>query len=378
MRQPRIVEELTAAGVSLWLDDLDRTRLGGGLAALIAGSGIRGVTTNPTIFDKALGSGAQAYHEQLTDLASRNVGIDEAIRAITTDDVRAACDILLPTWQDSGGLDGRVSIEVDPRLAHDTQGTIDQARDLWRIVDRPNAMIKIPATEAGLPAVTDVLAEGISVNVTLIFSIERYREVMAAHTRGLQRALAAGIDPSSIESVASFFVSRVDAAVDARLDALSGDSANTESISLRGKAAIANARLAWQAHLDHTSGDTWRSLNAAGARPQRPLWASTGVKDPAYDATRYVVELVGPGCVNTVPEPTLEAVISTGRFRGDTMTGTASESQEVVDSLAELGIDIKEVCTELEAAGVRSFIDSWLALRATVGNAIGAPDSISP
>lgn len=378
MRQPPIVEELTAAGVSLWLDDLDRTRLDGGLAALIADSGIRGVTTNPTIFDKAVGSGAQAYREQLADLAERGADVDDAIRAITTDDVRAACDVLMPTWQESGGLDGRVSIEVDPRLAHDAQGTIEQARELWRIVDRPNAMIKIPATEAGLPAVSDALAEGISVNVTLIFSIERYREVMAAHAHGLQRALDANIDVSSIESVASFFVSRVDTAVDARLETLSVESPDSGLTSLRGQAAIANARLAWQAYLDHTAGDTWRSLSAAGARPQRPLWASTGVKDPAYDPTRYVIELVGPGCVNTVPEPTLEAVISAGRFRGDTMTGTAPQSQAVVDSLAEVGIDMNEVCAELEAAGVRSFIDSWLALRATVGQAIGAPLSGSP
>ena len=377
MTQPLIVEELTAAGVSLWLDDLNRDRLDGGLEALIAGSGIRGVTTNPTIFDKAVGSGSQAYGAQLDELARQGADVDEAIRAITTDDVRAACDILLPTWQQTGGLDGRVSIEVDPRLAHDAQGTIEQARELWRIVDRPNAMIKIPATAAGLPAVSDALAEGISVNVTLIFSIERYREVLAAHARGLQRAIDAGIDPGSIESVASFFVSRVDTAVDSRLDALVGASGDGDLQSLRGKAAIANARLAWQAYLDHTGGEAWRSLNAAGARPQRPLWASTGVKDPAYDPTRYVMELVGPGCVNTVPEPTLDAVLDSGSFRGDTLTGTATESQAVVDSLAEVGIDMDEVCAELEAAGVRSFIDSWLALRTTVGQAIGAPVSSS-
>jgi len=373
---PAVLRELTAAGVSLWLDDLDRTRLDpdrndGGLSYLASNYSICGVTTNPTIFDRALKSGAVAYRGQLDELATNGVGIDEAIRSITTDDVRAACDILHPIWQATGGKDGRVSIEVDPRLAHDPSGTIEQARELWRIVDRPNVMIKIPATEAGLPAITETLAQGISVNVTLIFSIQRYREVMAAHAEGIRRAGATGIPLEGIESVASFFVSRVDTAVDARLDAIT----DSRATALRGQAAIANARLAWQAYVEHCASEDWQQLVAAGARPQRPLWASTGVKDPAFSPDRYVVDLVAPGCVNTVPEPTLLAVAEIGRFRGDTVSGTADESASVMAQLAELGIDIEQVCAELESAGVRSFIDSWEALRATVQQSLEHLDS---
>ena len=366
-----VLRELAAAGVSLWLDDLDRTRLepnrvDGGLGHLIEAYSICGVTTNPTIFDRAVGSGTDAYDEQLRQLAARSVGVDDAIRTITTDDVRAACDILHPVWAQTGGKDGRVSIEVDPRLAHDPEGTIEQARELWHLVDRPNAMIKIPATEAGLPAISQTLAQGISVNVTLIFSIQRYREVMTAHAEGLRRAAAAGHDVSAIESVASFFVSRVDTAIDGILDSLDDPRAG----SLRGRAAIANARLAWQAYIDHCASEDWQQLHALGARPQRPLWASTGVKDPTYDPDRYVVELVAPGCVNTLPEATLMAVAEHGRFSGDTVSGTAEQSTAVIEGLADLGIDIERVCAELETAGVRSFIDSWEALRSTVESAL--------
>lgn len=361
-----VLEEITAAGVSLWLDDLDRSRLEGSLADLIAHRAIRGVTTNPTIFDRAVSSGGAAYRDQLSQLAARGVDVDEAIRTVTTDDVRAACDVLRPVWDASGGLDGRVSIEVDPRLAHDADGTITQARELWTIVDRPNAMIKIPATQAGLPAISDALADGISVNVTLIFSIDRYRDVMAAHAEGLRRAHAKGLDLGTIESVASFFVSRVDAAIDPVLDDLDTEVAR----ELRGSAAIANARLAWAAYLDHTAGEGWQQLSAAGARPQRPLWASTGVKDPTYDPARYVMELIAPGCVNTLPEATLQAVTDSSSFRGDTVTGTADTSAEIVAELASLGINLDQVCQQLEEAGVASFIDSWLALRATVEAAL--------
>jgi transaldolase len=366
-----VLSELAAAGVSLWLDDLDRTRLtsdriDGGLSQLIENFSISGVTTNPTIFDRALNSGAVAYRDQLNELSAMGAGVDESIRSITTDDVRAACDILHPVWQGTGGKDGRVSIEVDPRLAHDPNATIDQARELWRTVDRPNVMIKIPATQAGLPAITETLAQGISVNVTLIFSIQRYREVMEAHTEGIRRAGAAGISIEGIESVASFFVSRVDTAVDARLAEIT----DPRAAGLRGQAAIANARLAWQAYVEHCSGADWQQLAAAGARPQRPLWASTGVKDPAFSPDRYVLDLVAPGCVNTVPEPTLLAVARAERFRGDTVSGTAEESAVVLAQLAELGIDLEQVCTELENAGVRSFIDSWEALRGTVQQAL--------
>lgn len=370
---PAVLTELSAAGVSIWLDDLDRTRLDGSrtdgsLTHLIAQRSVSGVTTNPTIFDRALGSGAIAYREQLAALAARGASVDEAITQLTTDDVRAACDILRPVWEATGGRDGRVSIEVDPRLAHETQATVQQARDLWRIVDRPNALIKIPATRAGLPAITETLAHGISVNVTLIFSIDRYREVMTAHAEGIKRAMESGLDPASIESVASFFVSRVDTAVDARLDALN----SPDTAQLRGHAAIANARVAWQAYVDHCASDQWQQLHAGGARAQRPLWASTGVKDPAYESTRYVLDLVAPGCVNTMPEPTLHAVVDDGRFRGDTVSGLAPASEAVLTDLARFGIDIGAVCAELEAAGVQAFIDSWEALRTTVEQSLAS------
>jgi transaldolase len=370
-----VLRELTAAGVSVWLDDLDRTRLdpdtgAGGLSHLIADYSVRGVTTNPTIFDRAVGTGAAAYRDQLTRLAADGTSVDDAIRILTTDDVRAACDILQPVWQATGGKDGRVSIEVDPRLAHDADATCEQARELWRLVDRPNVMIKIPATEAGLPAITETLAQGISVNVTLIFSLRRYQQVMDAHAAGVQRASDAGHDLADIESVASFFISRVDTAVDTRLAGLDDPRAE----ALRGQAAIANARLAWQAYIDHCMGTDWQRLVAAGARPQRPLWASTGVKDPAYEPDRYVVELVAPGCVNTLPEPTLHAVASSDRFRGDTVTGMAEDGARVIEQLAELGIEIEHVCAELEAAGVQSFIESWEALRTTVGHSLHLDD----
>lgn len=368
---PEVLNELTAGGVSLWLDDLDRTRLdsAGGersLHHLMQRRAIRGVTTNPTIFDRAVGSGAQQYTDQLRDLGRDGMDVDEAIRVVTTDDVRAACDVLQPVFESTGGLDGRVSIEVDPRLARNSEGTIAQARELWDTVDRPNAMIKIPATAEGLPAITETLAQGISVNVTLIFSVDRYREVMNAHLAGLQKAHATGVDISRVESVASFFVSRVDTAIDAQLDAMNDASAQ----SLRGQAAIANARLAWAAYEHHTASDDWRALSASGARPQRPLWASTGVKDPAYDPTRYVIDLVAPGCVNTVPEATLEAVAHTGAYRGDTMTGRADEAADVLAQLAHVGVDIEAVCHDLEVAGVGSFVDSWEQLRTTVARSL--------
>ena len=368
---PAVLNELTAGGVSLWLDDLDRTRLEAGhgdrtLRYLIDRRAIRGVTTNPTIFDRALSSGSTEYVDQLRELGRAGVDVDRAIQIVTTDDVRAACDVMLPVWDSTGGLDGRVSIEVDPRLAHETEATVVQARELWEILDRPNAMIKIPATKAGLPAITRTLAQGISVNVTLIFSVDRYREVMSAHAEGLEQARRAGIDLAGIESVASFFVSRVDSAIDARLQNM----ANPIAEELQGQAAIANARLAWAAFESHTQSDAWRILAASGARPQRPLWASTGVKDPAYDPTRYVMQLAAPGCVNTVPEATLRAVAENGVYQGDTMSGRADESAAVMDRLDSAGIDVDAVCDELEEAGVRSFVDSWEQLRTTVAGIV--------
>jgi len=351
------LEELSAAGVSVWLDDLDRHRIeSGNLAELIATHSVVGVTTNPSIFEKALTSGVTEYAEQLAEL--KGADVDAAVKALTVHDVRAACDIFHDTWVRSNGVDGRVSLEVDPRLAHDTNGTVTQARELWATVDRKNLMIKIPATKAGIPAITQVLSHGISVNVTLIFSVERYIEVMDAWLAGLEAAAANGHNLSSIESVASFFVSRVDTLVDQQLDALATPAAS----ALRGKAAIANAQLAWDAYCATTSSQRWMELASQGAHPQRPLWASTGVKDPSYDDTRYVVELAAPGCVNTMPEGTLNAVADHGVVRGDTVTGTADEARIVWEKLAEVGINRAEVFDHLETDGVDKFIAAWRQL----------------
>lgn len=356
MSTPAVLTEITDAGVSIWLDDLDRHRLtSGNLAELIATRCVRGVTTNPTIFGRAITGEASAYATQIASLAQSGADAEGAVRAMTTDDVRAACDVFLPLWESSGGIDGRVSIEVDPRLARDTQATIVQARELWAEVNRPNVLVKIPATPEGLPAITEVLSEGISVNVTLIFSLERYTAVIDAWMSGLERALARGHEPSSIVSVASFFVSRIDTAVDARLDAMG----TAQATQLRGQAAVASARLAWDEYCTALSSDRWASLRDQGAQPQRPLWASTGVKDPAFDDTRYVVELVAPGCVNTMPEKTLEALADHGVYAGDTVSGTREQAQEVWSRLADLGIAEPAVAAELEQAGVASFEQSW-------------------
>jgi transaldolase len=287
---------------------------------------------------------------------------------MTTDDVRAACDIMLPIWESSGGVDGRVSIEVDPRLAHETHATVTQAKELWTEVSRPNALIKIPATPAGLPAITEVLSAGISVNVTLIFSLDRYAAVLDSWMSGLERALTRGHELSTIVSVASFFVSRIDTAVDRELDGIG----TTESAALRGQAALASARLAWGIYLDALSGDRWRALHEQGAHPQRPLWASTGVKDPTYPDTRYVIGLAAPGCVNTMPQATLNAVADHGICEGDTVTGTQTSAREVWSRLESLGIHEEAVCAELEQAGVASFASSWVELLATVQTELDA------
>jgi transaldolase len=365
--QSEVLSQLTDAGVSIWLDDLDRSRLATGtLQELIDGSSVRGVTTNPSIFEKAIGSGAASYQEDVDRLTAEGLDVDGVLRVLTTDDVRKACDLFRGVWEATEGVDGRVSIEVDPRLAHDADATITAAHDLWSLVDRPNLLVKIPATDAGLEAITAAIAEGISVNVTLIFSVERYRTVIDAYLAGLEKAAAAGRDLSTIASVASFFVSRVDVSVDARLDDLD----STDAAALRGKAAIANARLAWFAYLDTLASPRWAELARQGAHPQRPLWASTGVKDPAYDDTRYVMELVAPGCVNTMPEPTLDAVRDHGVFHGDTVTGTDEISRHQLAALAPLGIDMHEVFAELESEGVTKFIDAWEQLRSTVSAAM--------
>lgn len=358
--------ELTAAGVSLWLDDLSRHRINSGnLAELIATKHISGVTTNPTIFAAAL-TASDDYAGQVAELAARGASVEDVVRAATTDDVRAAADLFAPVYAATDGVDGRVSIEVDPRLAGDTAGTVAQAQELAKIVDRPNVLIKIPATKAGLPAITAVLAEGISVNVTLIFSLERYAEVIDAFLAGLEQAKANGHDLSKIHSVASFFVSRVDTEIDKRLDAIG----TPESQALRGQAAIANARLAYQLYEQKHSGDRWDALAAAGAHVQRPLWASTGVKDPAYDDTRYVVELVAPHTVNTAPEKTIDAVADHGVIRGDTIAGTYGASSATFSALEAVGIDLADVYEVLESEGVDKFIKSWEELLDSVTAAL--------
>lgn len=358
MAQNSNLAQLSAAGVSVWLDDLSRDRLrSGNLQELIDTKSIVGVTTNPSIFQAALSSGS-AYAAQVAELAERGADVDATIRTATTDDVREACDVLRPQWESSDGIDGRVSIEVDPRLAHDTDKTILQAIELWKIVDRPNVLIKIPATKAGLPAITAVLAEGISVNVTLIFSVERHRDVMDAYLAGLEAAREAGHDISKIHSVASFFVSRVDTEIDKRLETIGSD----DALALRGQAGVANARLAYAAYEEVFGGSRFSALAESGARVQRPLWASTGVKNPDYSDTLYVTELVAPNTVNTMPEKTLDAVADHGEVKGDTITGTAGAAQEVFDNLAAIGIDLPDVFTVLEDEGVDKFEKSWQEL----------------
>ncbi|MGW3666785.1 transaldolase [Streptomyces sp. NPDC005141] len=349
------LKRLSDEGVSIWLDDLSRKRIeSGNLAELIENRHVVGVTTNPSIFQAAIGSG-EGYEEQLADLAVRGVTVDEAVRMMTTADVRAAADVLRPVFETTGGRDGRVSIEVDPRLAHDTAATIAEAKQLAWLVDRPNVMIKIPATKAGLPAITEVIGLGISVNVTLIFSLERYRAVMDAYLAGLERAHAAGIDLAGIHSVASFFVSRVDSEIDKRLAKVGTD----EALALKGRAALANARLAYEAYEDVFSGDRWTALAPSGAHKQRPLWASTGVKDPAYKDTLYVDELVAPGTVNTMPEGTLNATADHGDIHGDAVTGGYPQARADLAAVEALGISYDEVVGQLEDEGVSKFEAAW-------------------
>ncbi|MFG2190990.1 transaldolase [Streptomyces sp. NPDC048639] len=349
------LKRLSDEGVAIWLDDLSRQRItSGNLAELIDQQHVVGVTTNPSIFQKAISSG-DGYEQQLADLAARRLTVEEALRMITTADVRDAADVLRPVFEATGGRDGRVSIEVDPRLAHNTRATVAEAKQLAWLVDRPNTFIKIPATKAGLPAITETIAKGISVNVTLIFSLERYREVMDAYLTGLEQADAAGLDVSKIESVASFFVSRVDTEIDKRLDALG----TPEAKELRGKAAVANARLAYEAYEAVFSSARWQALEKSGANRQRPLWASTGVKDKAYKDTLYVEELVASGTVNTMPEATLGAVADHGEIRGDTVRGTYDEARADIEALEKLGIGYDEVVQLLEDEGVEKFEVSW-------------------
>jgi transaldolase len=359
MTQNPNLAALSAAGVSVWLDDLSRERLQtGNLQNLIDTRSVVGVTTNPSIFQAALSKG-NAYDDQVKELAERGADVDATIRTVTTDDVRNACDVLAKAYETSGGVDGRVSIEVDPRLAHDTDKTILQAIELWKIVDRPNVLIKIPATEAGLPAITAVIAEGISVNVTLIFSVERHKLVIDAYLAGLEKAKEAGHDLSRIHSVASFFVSRVDSEIDKRLEEIGSD----EALALRGQAGVANARLAYAAYEEvFVAGDRFGALAADGGTVQRPLWASTGVKNPDYSDTLYITELVAPNTVNTMPEKTMEAVADHGVITGDTITGASAAAQAVFDKLEAVGIDLTDVFIVLEDEGVDKFEKSWSEL----------------
>lgn len=360
------LQALSDQGVSIWLDDISRSRLKtGNLADLVANSHVVGVTSNPTIFAKAL-TEAEDYDAQVKDLAVRGVQLDEAVRAITTFDVRWACDVMRDVYDATDGQDGRVSIEVDPRLAHHTQATIAEARALWWLVDRSNVMIKIPATMEGLEAISTVTSEGISVNVTLIFSLERYQAVMDAYLTGLEQAKANGVDLSTIRSVASFFVSRVDTEVDKRLDAIGTD----EATALRSKAAVANARLAYREYEAVFTSDRWAALEASGANRQRPLWASTSVKDPHLPDTMYVTELVAADTVNTMPEPTIHATGDHGEIEGDQITNHYDDAQSVLDRLERLGISYADVVKVIEDEGVDKFEKSWQELLDTVSAAL--------
>ncbi len=343
--------ELSRAGVAVWLDDLSRDRIrSGGLQSLVNDYSVVGVTTNPTIFAAAI-SASDSYDDQVHAMAVRNVSVEEALRTITAADVRDACDLLAPVAQRTG-RDGRVSLEVAPGLAHDTDATAAEAAHLWWLVDRPNLFIKIPATREGLAAITTSTARGISVNVTLIFSLDRYRAVMDAYLSGLEQRAADGGSLTGIESVASFFVSRVDTEIDRRLDKAGADP------TLKGKAALANAQLAYQAYQEVFSSGRWRALEARGASTQRPLWASTGVKNQDYPDTLYVSDLIAPDTVNTMPEKTLKSYADHGR-PGQPIQETYDEAERVMQAVAGAGVDLDDVFAVLEDEGIQKFTDSW-------------------
>lgn len=358
-----ITDQISSAGTSIWLDDLSRSKITGeddhSLPHRIAHNRVVGVTTNPSIFNSAISKGAE-YASSIADLSGKST--EEVVQVLTTDDVRSACDLFLPVFESSLHVDGRVSIEVDPRLARDTQASIKQGRELWKIVDRPNVMIKIPATLEGLPAITTLISEGISVNVTLIFSIPRYRQVFDAFAKGLELRLAAGQNLSEVTSVASVFVSRIDTAVDALLKAKNSPAAT----ALLGKAALANAVLTYDAFERFTESPRWKALSEQGAKVQRPLWASTGVKDPAYEDTRYVIGLVAANTVNTMPQATLDAVIDHGAMLEGGISSQYAAAQIILDSLQEVGISLEEVTQDLENDGVKKFADAWNELLANV------------
>jgi transaldolase len=367
MAQNTQTQALTDAGVSIWLDDLSRGRLtSGNLAELVATRNIVGVTTNPSIFQAAI-SGAQDYDADVARLAGEGKDTDAVIEQLTTDDVRDAADLLAPVYASSAGFDGRVSIEVDPRLAHETAKTIEQAEHLYQVVGRDNVMIKIPATLEGLPAITETIGKGISVNVTLIFSDERYQQVIDAYLAGLEKAAAAGVDLSKIHSVASFFVSRVDTEIDKRLDAL-GD----QAVSLKGKAGVANAQVAFGTYLTAFSSDRFEALKAKGANVQRALWASTGVKNPEYSDTMYVDQLVASPTVNTMPEKTLDAVADHSSPAAPLDDAAAEAARAVLADIAAAGIDLADVFDVLEREGVEKFEKAWGELIDTVAASVAS------
>jgi transaldolase len=346
------VHDVASAGTSIWLDDLSRAKITGtdahSLPSRIANSGVVGVTTNPSIFSGAI-SGAAEYGADIA--AMKDSSVDDVVKKLTTDDVRQACDLFAPIFSSSKGFDGRVSIEVDPRLARDTEGTIAAGKELWEIVDRPNVMIKVPATIEGLPAITALIAAGISVNVTLIFSVKRYGQVIDAYMKGLEQCE----NPSQVHSVASFFVSRIDSTIDGLLK----KNGTPEADGLLGKAAIANAHLAYQLFQEKFGSDRWSDLSSKGANKQRPLWASTGVKDPAYADTLYVVELIAPETVNTMPQSTLDALIDHGVVRGNTIIGKYADAVSVLKGLSALGISLDQITNDLEIDGVKKFAQAW-------------------
>ncbi len=373
MTIPTPLAQLSAAGVSIWLDDLSRERINsGGLQDLIKNSNVVGVTTNPTIFAGALAKG-EAYTEQVATLAAAGTNVTDAVFAITTDDVAAACDIFRPVYDSTHGQDGRVSIEVEPGLARDAAGTAAEAQELWKKVNRPNAMIKIPATVEGLEAITATIALGISVNVTLIFSLERHRQVINAYLAGLEKAKAAGLDLSTIHSVASFFVSRVDSEINARLEAIG----TPEALALKSKAGVANAQLAYQVYEQAFSSERALGLIKAGGTKQRPLWASTGVKDASLPDTLYVTELVAPEVVNTMPEKTMQAAADHGVIPADSVTGSYAAANAVLDALAAQGVSYNDVTRLLEEEGLSKFEVSWNELLDTVQTALTAASTTS-
>jgi transaldolase len=350
------LHQLSEAGVSVWIDNLSRDLIQSGeLERMMREDAVVGITSNPTIFQKAISSG-DAYDEQLREVLEEEKDPTEIFIRLAAKDVTDACDLLRKVWDEGGGNDGYVSIEVDPTLAYDTEGTVAQALRFHKLIDRPNLFVKIPATKPGLPAIEDMIAKGKSINVTLIFSLRRYLEVAEAYIRGLERLVAGGGDPTVVASVASFFVSRVDTETDRRLDEIGGHD------KLRGKLGIANAKLAYERYEQLFSGERWEFLAGKGASPQRCLWASTSTKNPAYRDTMYVEELIGPMTVNTMPPETIEAFQDHGKVVPNTVKRDLDGVRKLLEDLAKAGVDYDDVVETLEREGVEKFADSFAEL----------------